>query len=195
MSQLNIQLILDMYSNKENYDANKHRFSEYTLSLFNKFKNSKQGLANVPYKIKCAVFLDYMIKFYLLPKMIKFPAEVLAKQHDIDIYFVNKFLNNFAESSYHLGDRDKHVKTPLLVLKNIYYILILSLLLSDFKFDYSILANSLKIEEKDIFHYYKEIGCKLSDITKKGKTTKGSTVELDAPLKLNTEHSKYGKNK
>ena len=150
----------------------------------------------MPIKIKCTLFLDYMIKFYLLPKIIKAPPEVIAIQHDIDIYFVNKFLTMFAESSFHLGDRDKNVKTSILVLKNIYYILILSIMLNEYSFDYTLLANSLKIEEKDIFHYYKEIGCKLSDLPKKGKKSNTKCyVELEAPLKLNTEHSKYGKNK
>ena len=68
-------------------------------------------------------------------------------------------------------------------------------MLTEYKFDYSPLARSMKIEEKEIYHYYKEIGCKLSDVQKKGKSKKNNSaamVELEAPLKLNIEHNKYG---
>lgn len=195
MTQFNLDLVFNMYNDDEVYQQNKHRFSDFTLSMFKRFHKSKKGLKSMPNKIKCTLFLDYMIKFYLLPKIIKSPPEIIAKQHDIDIYFVNKLMNIFAESSYHLGDRDKYVKTPILVLKNIYYILILSLMLNDYSYDYSVLSESMKLEEKEIFHYYKEIGCKLAELKKDKKGKLRCHVELEAPLKLNTEHNKYGKNK
>lgn len=195
MEQLNIDLIMSMYSNPQLLAANKHRFSEFTHTLFQRFAKAKQGMANVPFKIKSALFLDYMIKFYQLPKVLKYSPEIISKQTEIDLYFVNLFLERFAEGSFHLGERDKHVKTPILVLKNIYYILILALMLSNYKVDYTILAKSLKMEEKQIYNYFKEIGCKVSDYKKaKGKKEGEAYAELVAPLKLNFESNvKYGK--
>ena len=184
-----------MYKDTNLFEANKHRFTPFTLEVLKKINKKKGGVAAVPVKVKFVLYLDYLIKFFSLPKVIKFTPENIAARHEIDLYFVNKFLNMFSEDSFHLGDRDKHVKTPLLVLKNIYYILILALMLNDYHFDYSPLAESLKTEEKDIYHYYKEIGCKLTDLQKKGKTSKRMMVELIAPLKLNTEHPKYSRDK
>ncbi len=181
-----------MFKDESIYELNKHKFCKFTLDVLKRINKKKGGISAVPIKVRFILYLDYMIKFYSLPKVIKFSPENIAKGNEIDLYFVNKFLYTLAESSFHLGDKDKYVKTPLLVLKNIYHILILALMLNDYKFDYSGLAESLKTEEKDIFHYYKEIGCKLSDLPKKDKNTKKMMVELVAPLKLNTDHPKYG---
>lgn len=190
MEQLNIDLIFKMYQDKSIYEANKHRFSDFTLGLFKKYSKNKKGMANVPYKIKCALYLDYMIKFYHLPKIIKSPPEVLSKQNDIELFFINQLLEKFAEGSYHLGEKDKNVKTPILILKNIYYILVLALMLYSFDFDYSLLAKSMKMEEKQIYNFYKEIGCKLSDYK---KLDSKAHVQMEGPLKLNLENkSKYG---
>lgn len=193
IEKLNVDLILSMYKDTNLYDANQHRFTPFTLELLKRINKKKGGLIAVPIKVKFSLYLDYMIKFFLLPKIIKLSAENIARTSGIDLHFVNKFLTEFSEDSFHLGDRDKHVKTPILVLKNMYHILILALMLNDFHFDYTSLAESLKTEEKDLFHYYKEIGCKLSDLAKKGKNSKKLMVELIAPLKLNTEHPKYSK--
>jgi hypothetical protein len=193
VENLNNESILSMYKDNNIYEANKHKFTPFSLEVLKKINKKKGGVAAVPVKIKFVLYLDYLIKFFSLPKIIKFSPENIAKGSEIDLYFVNKFLVDFAENSFHLGDREKFVKTPLLVLKNIYHILILALMLNDYQFDYSTLAESMKTEEKEIFHYFKEIGCKLSDLPKKGKNSKRLMVELVAPLKLNTEHPKYSK--
>jgi hypothetical protein len=195
MNQLNIDLIVNMYQDDNLFEINKHRFSEFTHSLFKKYNKSKKGMASIPYKIKSALFLDYLIKFYHLPKIIKAPPEVLSKQTDIDLFFVNLFLEKFAESCFHIGERDKNTKSNILILKNTYHILVLALMLSDYKVDYSLLAKSMKLDEKQLYNYYKEIGCKLTDY-KKLKNSKNNLsvyAELDAPLKLNLENNiKYG---
>jgi hypothetical protein len=193
IENLNSDLIISMYKDNNIFESNKHKFSPFTLEVLKKINKKKGGVAAVPVKVKFVLYLDYLIKFFSLPKIIKLSPENIARANEIDLYFVNKFLNDFAENSFHLGDREKFVKTPILVLKNIYHILILALMLNDYHFDYSPLAESMKTEEKEIFHYYKEIGCKLSDLPKKGKNSKRMMVELVAPLKLNTEHPKYSK--
>jgi hypothetical protein len=80
----------------------------------------------------------------------------------------------------------------MLILKNMYYILILALSLNDFKLDYSVLSKSLKCTEKNIETYYKEIGCKFS---KKEGGKSGCYVEFEAPLKLHFDDGKYGTNR
>jgi hypothetical protein len=180
----------------EDFDSNKFSFSDFTFCQLKKYqKYIQNGTANIPYKIKAYVFLDYMIRFHLLPKIIKSNVEIISKENNIDSFFVNLLLEKFSENSFHLEGRAKNVKTPTLQLKIIYHILILALILSKYKLDITRLAKSMKMDIKQLQSYAKEIGCKLSEVkkekNKKGSTLPGSIVELVAPLKLNLEHNKY----
>jgi hypothetical protein len=179
----------------EEFDKNKFMFTDFTFSQLKRYQKYVQaGTANIPYKIKAYVFLDYMIRFHLLPKIIKASPEAISSENNIDSYFVNLLSEKFSEHSFHLEGRAKSVKTPTLQLKIIYHILILALILNKYKLDITRLAKSMKMDIKQLQIYAKEIGCKLYEAkkekNKKGVSQPGSMVELIAPLKLNLEHNK-----
>lgn len=180
----------------DDFDTNKFSFTDFTFAQLKRYqKYIIAGTANIPYKIKGYVFLDYMIRFHLLPKIIKSSVETISKENNIDSFFVNLLLEKFSDHSFHLEGRAKNVKTPTLQLKIIYHIIILALILNKYKLDITRLAKSMKMDIKQVQSYAKEIGCKLTEVkkekNKKGSAQPGSIIELIAPLKLNLEHNKY----
>ncbi len=78
-----------------------------------------------------------------------------------------------------------YYKNQNLILRNIYHILILALLLNKYEFDFSLLSKSLKLDNKKISTYYKEIGCSIKSSNKNNKGKNFTIVKLTAPLKLN----------
>lgn len=192
LEQIEIDTIIEDMKSAD-FDKNKFMLTEFTYSQLKRYQKIIQaGTANIPYKIKAYIFLDYMIRFHLLPKIIKSSPEMISKDNNIDSYFVNLLSEKFSEHSYHLEGRARNVKTPTLQLKIIYHILILALILNKYKLDISRLAQSMKMDIKQLQSYAKEIGCKLIEgkKNKKDATQAASFVELIAPLKLNLEHNK-----
>ena len=77
-------------------------------------------------------------------------------------------------------------------MRNIYHIICIALLLNGFEFDYTSLANSLRLNNKKMMTYFREIGCTFKNSTDKNKG-KNTVVKLTAPLKLNLKQKNDSK--
>lgn len=188
--KINLQNHLDMFKDSESKNANKPKFSSF---VFNKLSSLiKDGTTKKPVKVKCFIFLEYLIKFHLLGSYIRQNTEHLSRDLNMDLELADYFLKSYAEPNFHKQNENcKFVKTKNCELKIIYHILIFCLYLNGYaKFDYTDLAQSMKLETKKIHHYLKEIGCKFTS-NKKGN--KEGCVELTAPLKLNVNLHKQAK--
>ena len=174
-----------LIKNGEGLENNKKNFSlfiyEYLKSLVPKINDGK----NLSNKIKYSIFLNDLIKFYLLPKVIRENPEKLTSKFNLDVSYIKIMLNNYTTVNVDNGNKVTYMKNPNLILKNIYHIICLALLLNWFEFDYSTLATSLRMDNKQMTTYFKEIGCTLSN--------KNTTVKLTAPLKLNLTTKNLGK--
>ena len=93
-------------------------------------------------------------------------------------------LNNYTKTSVNVAGRTTYSKNQNLILRNIYHIICLALLLNWFEFDFTSLANSLRLDNKKIMTYFREIGCTFKNNEDKSKG-KNTVVKLTAPLKLN----------
>lgn len=148
---------------------------------------------NVSNKIRYGLFLDYMIKFLSLPRIIKQSPEEIANKNNIELIIIKDLLERFTQNSFEMDERIKYIKTPQLQHKLIFHIIILCLHLNDYKTDMNILAKSMKIDNKQMFQFCREIGCNFPGIKneyvddKKIKNVKNLILELKAPLRLNME--------
>jgi hypothetical protein len=148
-------------------------------------------------KIKYAIYLDEMIKFHDMPKVIR-DSERAAK----DLKLENEMerfewiLKTFTEPAYNLGEKIKYIKTSTMILKNIFFILVLSLVINQFEFDYRSLARSLKMELKQLTQYFREIGCGFKSVKDKKGGNPQSIVVFKAPMKFSeTKKPSQAKNK
>ena len=143
-----------------------------------------------------------MIKFLSLPKIIKQSPENISINNSIEIDIVKYLLDNFSQNSFELDERVKFVKTPVFQHKLIFHIIVLTLILNNFKTDMGVLSRSMKIDNKQMFQYCREIGCVFPGIKneiveeKKIKNVKNLIMELKAPLMINIEREvkRFAKN-
>ena len=178
------EILKMLKKNGEGLEQNKNLFCDfvygYLKSLVPKINQGK----NLSNKIKYSIYVNELIKFYYLPKMIKEPLEKLKQKFTLGEEYIKLMLEHYTKIGCSNGGKITYIKTQNLILKNIYHILCLALLLNWFEFDFTSLANSLRLDNKKIMTYFREIGCtfKNNEDKSKGKST---VVKLTAPLKLN----------
>ena len=170
--------------NGEGLENNKNLFCEfvyeYLKSLIPKINEGK----NLSNKIKYSIFLNDLIRFYLLPKLIKENPDKLAQRFTLGQEYIKVMLQNYTKLSTDGMGRTTYSKNQNLILRNIYHIICIALLLNGFEFDYTSLSNSLRLNNKKMMTYFREIGCTFKNSSDKNKG-KNSVVKLTAPLKLN----------
>ena len=170
--------------NGDGLEYNKNLFCEfvyeYLKSLIPKINEGK----NLSNKIKYSIFLNDLIRFYLLPKLIKENPNKLAQRFTLGQDYIKVMLKNYTKLTTDGAGRPTYSKNQNLILRNIYHIICIALLLNGFEFDYTSLANSLRINNKKMMTYFREIGCTFKNSSDKNKG-KNSIVKLTAPLKLN----------
>ena len=170
--------------NGEGLENNKNLFCEfvyeYLKSLIPKINEGK----NLSNKIKYSIFLNDLIRFYLLPKLIKENPDKLAQRFTLGQEYIKVMLKNYTKLSTDGMGRTTYSKNQNLILRNIYHIICIALLLNGFEFDYTSLSNSLRLNNKKMMTYFREIGCTFKNSSDKNKG-KNSVVKLTAPLKLN----------
>ena len=170
--------------NGEGLEQNKSLFCEFVYEFLKSLVPKINEGKNLSNKIKYSIYLNNLIKFYHLPKMIKENIEKLKQRFSLDEEYIKIMLEKYTKIGYSAGNKITYIKSQNLILKNIYHILCLSLLLNWFEFDYTSLANSLRLNNKKIMTYFREIGCSFKNNTDKTKG-KNTIVKLNAPLKLN----------
>ena len=143
--------------------------------------NEGKNLSN---KIKYSIYLNNLIKFYHLKKVIKETPEKLKMKFTLNEEYIQIMLNQYTKINCDINGKITYIKTQNLILKNIYHILCLALLLNWFEFDFTSLANSLRLDNKKIMTYFREIGCTFKNNEDKSKG-KNTVVKLTAPLKIN----------
>ena len=185
IKQINHKDVLKMLKkNGDGLEYNKNLFCEfvyeYLKSLIPKINEGK----NLSNKIKYSIFLNDLIRFYLLPKLIKENPNKLAQRFTLGQDYIKVMLKNYTKLTTDGAGRPTYSKNQNLILRNIYHIICIALLLNGFEFDYTSLANSLRINNKKMMTYFREIGCTFKNSSDKNKG-KNSIVKLTAPLKLN----------
>ena len=170
--------------NGEGLERNKNLFCEFVYEFLKSLVPKINEGKNLSNKIKYSIFINDLIRFYLLPKLIKEKPEKLAQRFTLGEEYVKIMLNNYTKISIDGTGRNIYSKNQNLILRNIYHIICLALLLNWFEFDYTSLANSLRINVKKMMTYFREIGCTFKSNTDKTKG-KNTIVKLTAPLKLN----------
>jgi DNA-directed RNA polymerase I subunit RPA49 len=170
--------------NGEGLEQNKSLFCEFVYEFLKSLVPKINEGKNLSNKIKYSIYLNNLIKFYHLPKMIKENIEKLKQRFSLDEEYIKIMLEKYTKIGYSAGNKITYIKSQNLILKNIYHILCLALLLNWFEFDYTSLANSLRLNNKKIMTYFREIGCSFKNNTDKTKG-KNTIVKLNATLKLN----------
>ena len=195
--------VLNMLKNNGlGLEKNKKKFCdfvyEYLKSLIPGILNGK----NYENKIKYSIYMNELIKFYHLPKVIKENEEKISKIYNIPINHVKHMLSIYCKLSTDKQEKVTYTKNQNLILRNIYHILVLALLLNSYEFDFTSLAKSLRIDIKNIANYYKEFGCTIKSYVsgeKKGnksnKNNKNTVVKMNVPLKFNFGSGKFSKKK
>ena len=170
--------------NGEGLEQNKNLFCEFVYEFLKSLVPKINEGKNLSNKIKYSIYLNELVKFYLLPKLIKENPEKLAQKFTLGEEYVKIMLKNYTKMSTDVTGRVTYSKNQNLILRNIYHIICLALLLNWFEFDYTSLANSLRLNNKKMMAYFREIGCTFKNSQDKTKG-KNSVVKLTAPLKLN----------
>ena len=170
--------------NGEGLEQNKNLFSDFVYQFLKSLVPKINEGKNLSNKIKYSIYINELIKFYFLPKIIKEPLEKLKQRFTLDEEYINIMLNQYTKISNTNGGKITYIKSQNLILKNIYHIICLALLINWFEFDYISLANSLRIDNKKMMTYFKEIGCTFRNNEDKTRG-KNTIVKLNAPLKLN----------
>jgi hypothetical protein len=172
-------------------EALKSDYSEFTLNYFKLLANKAEPVYD---KLRLAMYCEYMIKFHLQPRLIKQKPEKLAQimsgSLDKNImdrmsFFVNHFLNTFAEIKPTQTGENHYNRNNTLELKLIYHILVVAMMLYDFKLNLIHLAKSLKLETKKLIQYCREIGCHVDE--KKTKEEMFVIAKLKAPLTIRVD--------
>ena len=169
--------------NGEGLEQNKNLFSDFVYQFLKSLVPKINEGKNLSNKIKYSIYINELIKFYFLPKIIKEPLEKLKQRFTLDEEYINIMLNQYTKISNTNGGKITYIKSQNLTLKNIYHIICLALLINWFEFDYISLANSLRIDNKKMMTYFKEIGCTFRNNEDKTRG-KNTIVKLNAPLKL-----------
>ena len=170
--------------NGEGLENNKSLFCQFVYEFLKSLVPKINEGKNLSNKIKYSIYINDLIRFYNLPKSIKEPSEKLAQKFMLGEDYVKIMLSQYTILGSSGIGKIIYIKNPNLILKNMFHILCLSLLLNWFEFDYTSLANSLRMDTKKLMVYFKEIGCTFKNNSDKSKG-KNSIVKLNAPLKLN----------
>jgi len=137
------------------------------------------------------MYLDYLIKFYHQPEVMKKTEEKISNMSGIDPYFTKILLDNYSQPALYLDVDLKYIKTPSLIVKLTCHIIILALYLYNFNINGNLLLSSLNMQPKNLHDILKEVGCSFPNETseqvgqRKIKNLKDFMVELKAPLRLN----------
>ena len=89
--------------------------------------NEGKNLSN---KIKYSIYINELIKFYFLPKIIKETPEKLKQKFTLDEEYIKIMLNQYTKIGNSNGGKVTYIKSQNLILKNIYHIICLALLLN-----------------------------------------------------------------
>ena len=178
--------------NGEGLEQNKNLFCDFVYQFLKSLVPKINEGKNLSNKIKYSIYINELIKFYFLPKIIKETPEKLKQKFTLDEEYIKIMLNQYTKIGNSNGGKVTYIKSQNLILKNIYHIICLALLLNYFEFDYISLANSLRIDNKKMITYFKEIGCTFRNNEDKTRG-KNTIVKLIAPLKLNLKKKKERK--
>ena len=178
--------------NGEGLEQNKNLFCDFVYQFLKSLVPKINEGKNLSNKIKYSIYINELIKFYFLPKIIKETPEKLKQKFTLDEEYIKIMLNQYTKIGNSNGGKVTYIKSQNLILKNIYHIICLALLLNYFEFDYISLANSLRIDNKKMITYFKEIGCTFRNNEDKTRG-KNTIVKLIAPLKLNLKQKKERK--
>ena len=169
--------------NGEGLEKNKNLFSDFVYQFLKSLVPKINEGKNLSNKIKYSIYINELIKFYFLPKTIKETPEKLKQKFTLDEEYIKIMMEQYTKIGAN-AQRITYIKTQNLILKNIYHIICLAFLINWFEFDFTSLANSLRIDNKKMMTYFRQIGCSFKNNEDKTKE-KNTIVKLNAPLKLN----------
>jgi hypothetical protein len=172
--------LLNIFKGDINIEELRSEYLEFTVNFLKSLTKKQEPLA----KLRLGIFCDYMMKFHLQPKTIKVTPEQLAKNLGVKEFIANFLLSHFAETVPNKFDQIDYVRSNQNILKLVYHILIVAMMLYDYKLNISPLARTLKLETKKLIQYCREIGCSVDE-----KKAKEDIIiaSLKAPLTIRLE--------
>lgn len=191
--------MLKILKNKcKGIESNEFKLCEFTEDYLRQLSPKIMQGKNMSNKIKYTLFVNQLIRFYLMSKTIRETPEKLSEMLCSNKEIVAVILEQYTKPTSEINNKVVYIKNQVLILRNIFHILTLCLLLNGYEFDYSLLAKSMRIDMKNMMTYLKEMGCNFKSNPTSGKGKGGSDkqkntiAQLKAPLKLNVGDNKQG---
>lgn len=166
---------------------------KYTPVVYEYFSDfvpilKKQKHANIFKNLQYGIFLDKIIRFYLLGNVINKNSNQLALELDIDSEIANYILTSFTNYVNKDGIF-KFCKNSDTKLKNYYYCFVLTMFLREFQIDSESFCASLKIDNNEFLNKLKifsniSFSKKQDKSNDKKKSMNVSYVEMKIPLKF-----------
>ncbi|KAL4444827.1 hypothetical protein ABPG74_016035 [Tetrahymena malaccensis] len=161
------------------------------------FQTHFGGRNNQSLIAKQLVYLDYLLRVANKVKLSGKTLDEVSKETNIPADLLKNILKNFYQA-FQSGSGVFYQRSQALKDKLISYIIVLALMVFDYKFDAAPLASLLKIEPKRFLTYAKEAGCSVKIKENKDASSKNAhciEIELKAPLKLIEPKKPTKKNK
>lgn len=170
----------------------KDKYSSVVYDYFSEFVPilKKQKHANIFKNLQYAIYLDKLIKFYLLGNVINKNSDQLAFEFEIDTEIANNILTTFTNYINKDGI-NKFCKNNETKLKNFYYCFILIMYLREFQMNYESLCSSLKIDQGEFTSKLRIFSnCSFPRKSEKNNDKKKNKliVEMKCPLKFQFEN-------
>jgi hypothetical protein len=174
--------------------------SSFTYLYYTDFVDilSQDKYANISLNLQYGIYLDILIKFYCQPKIINKNPEYLSRDLNTTRDITNEILNKFCQTTTNDEGKLKYIRSPDLVIRCFYHILILALYLREFSTDMEPLCKSIKIDNKEMIGKlrlfnncsFPQVKKEVGEDGKKQKKINKFICDMKAPLKLNLEPRK-----
>ncbi|KRX00499.1 hypothetical protein PPERSA_08892 [Pseudocohnilembus persalinus] len=152
---------------------------------FNEFISKYK--ASTSYILKYLMYLDNLLKFAYKKQLTKASLEEVAQEVRVDAIFAKHILAKYYQATPQAENKMLYLRSPQLTDKLICHIIVLGLFAFGFKMDVSYLGLVLKLDQKKLISYSKEIGCTVNikeNKNKKAKTPNSINISLNVPFKL-----------
>lgn len=168
--------------------------TQFTYVLLSKIHENTANEEEIRRSVRYILALDYMIKFYNLPKVINKSKLALLNETKMPKELFDHYISKFTSVSNFDGNL-KIIKTQELILKLFFHCLIFAFILTNYEMNAGLLSIAMKIDNKDMYGKLRILNCDFPQVTKekreegRGKITKVDNLiaKLKAPLKINNE--------
>jgi len=125
-------------------------------------KNRNPKIAHLKYKARGSIFLTYLLRFNRLGNVVKMNEKEMEENLRIPKDIASHLLNTYATVSLAKGSSEKkfhHVRSKKLKDKLLSHIIVLMVLIRDYKIDVKILISALRIDFLPLVSFLRMISC------------------------------------